>query len=137
MSDELAIPETNDAPVSKVYSSIKGDDFATKQKVLSAVVNAVPLADNLGKVINLRHVVIQPVTGVNDVTGEIENYERVVLIDEDGSAFSASSGGIMNSLRTFFGVLGEPDTWPTSVPVTASALKGKMGKFFTLSVVAK
>src|SRR6187402_309416 len=65
------------------YTSIKGSDLATQKKIFAAITNAQSLADHLNKTINLKHVIIQPVTTENE-KGEIENFLRTVLIADDG-----------------------------------------------------
>jgi hypothetical protein len=119
-----------------VMSTFKGEDFGTKLQVIEAMTNAEPLDNHMGKVINLRNVVIQSVTISDQQTGVTTDAPRIVLVDESGAAYSAVSGGIFSSLKNFFAVLGTCDQWPAALPVVASRVKSKnnAGSFFTLSI---
>lgn len=117
-----------------IYSSIKGDDFATRLEILKAVNDAEPISQHLGEVFELRHMVVQPVDSVDDQTGEASSYERVILIGDDGRAFVGASTGLMNSVRTFVGVMGEPDTWGQAIPVTVTEEGKKPRSYFRINL---
>lgn len=91
----VAIAQGNEA----FYSSIKGNDPATKIAVLTAMSNAVSLADNLGKPLNIVNVLVQEVSLKNEDTGKVELAPRTTLIDADGTAYSATSIGIFSSMK--------------------------------------
>lgn len=116
------------------YSSITGTDFGSRMAVINAMQSAVPVADNIGKTINLKNVVIQQVHLVNERTGQLDEVPRITLIDENGSAFSATSDVLFKDLKNFFTILGTPENWPAAVPV--QVVKEKSGKnagyYFTL-----
>ena len=133
-----AIEKANTATASLVngYSSIQGDDLAARKAVYNAVSAANQLADNLGKTILLKDVIVQPVTSENEQTGEIEEYLRTTLIAADGTAYSAGSGGVASSLKNLFDVLGEPSSWTEPLPIKVVEKKGRKGfKFFTIELV--
>lgn len=144
MSTEIAtiadqVTNLNDGQVA-VFSSIKGDDFASKARVLAATTNAVRLDDNLGKTILLKDVVAQAITVNNEdaKTGEVTEEEavRVILLDEDGTSYAAVSTGIFKALTNMFGILGQPHTWPHALPVQVVEEKSRRGfKFFTIKLV--
>jgi hypothetical protein len=117
------------------YSSNKATDFASRVGIVNAMTNAVPVADNLGKTINLKDVVIQSVSLVNERTGELQEVPRITLIDADGTAYSATSDVIFKDLKNFFAILGEPNNWPAPLPVTVTKEKAKVGQLFRLSIV--
>lgn len=118
------------------YSSISGDDFAAKLALASALTTSENISDNLGKTINLVNIVIQPVELVNDTTGEVETAPRVVLIDQDGTAYSGTSIGLLTSVRNTLAALGQPASWPQPVPVQVIEKKGNgKYKFFSLQFV--
>jgi len=119
-----------------VFSTIQGNDFGSRVKVINALTAAVPVADNLDKQINLANVVIQSVILPNQTTGELEEVPRITLIDADGTAYATTSGPIYKDLKNVFAILGMPSNWPGAVPVVASKEKAKgAGHYFTLSVV--
>ena len=114
-----------------VYSSIKGTDFAAKLKVAAAVTSSEPVAEHLGKTINMVNVVIHPVELVNEETGELQTNARTVIIDDKGKAYHAISGVIFTRLRDLLAMLGEPATWPEGgVKVQVSRVKGEGARFF-------
>lgn len=94
------------------YSSIKGDDLDTRKRVFTAVSNAENISDHLGVTFNVVDVIVQPVSSENEETGEIEEYERTVLMTADGGAFAASSSGILTALGNLLTIVGEPSGWP-------------------------
>lgn len=105
----------------KAYSSVTGDDKATKVMVFNAVTNAESLGDKLGEVLTIQNIVIAPVELESEATGKLEVQPRVTLIDANGKGYYATSGGIydgVNQLRTIFG---EPspdnDDWPLNLYV--------------------
>lgn len=117
-----------------IFHTFAGADFATKVQVLDAMTNSVPVADNIGTVINLANVVVQPVEMVNERTGQPESQPRIILIDADGKAYHAISGGLFRSLQNIFGVLGKPETWNAPLPIAVDRVKGGKGTFFTARV---
>jgi len=118
------------------YSSNQATDFGSRVGVVNAMTNAVPVADNLGKTIQLKDVVIQSVTLVNERSGELQEVPRITFIDADGTAYSATSDVLYKDLKNFFAILGTPNLWPAPLPVKVSKEKGKVGSFFTLSIVS-
>jgi len=115
-----------------VWSSIQGEDFESRLKVADAVVNSTPLRDHLGEKIMLRHIVAQATTIADRQTGEITPVVRLVLIDEDGTAYNAMSGGLFKSIENLIGILGMPAYWPGPVPVKINR-EGKVGEqYYTL-----
>ena len=117
------------------YSSIQGNDLDARKKLYTAIAAAEQLSDNLGKTINLKDVVVLPVTSENEETGEIEEYERTTLIDADGKAYAAGSSGVVSSLKNLFGVFGEPNTWEKPLPIKGVEKKGRKGfKFFSIEL---
>lgn len=102
--DMLTNPETS------FYCSIP-DDGSRKAKV--AIYNAVnnsekSLSDMIGKPLDIVDVVAYPVTLADEETGEVIESIRTVLIDKDGTSYSAVSSGITNSLSKIFAIVGSP-----------------------------
>lgn len=114
------------------YSSIVATDFGSRLTAITAMQAAVPVADNLGKTINLKDVIIQEVHLVSEQTGELNAVPRITFIDADGSAYSATSDVLYKDLKNFFAILGTPNHWPAPVPVQVVKEKAKVGQYFTL-----
>lgn len=114
------------------YSSIQGDDFESKLAVLSAITDSSPISENLGKTIQLVDLVVQVIDLTDPQTGELTRQPRIILVDADGVAYHAISSGMLRSLSNLIGVLGQPATWPTPVPVTVKSAKARVGSYFTL-----
>jgi hypothetical protein len=118
-----------------VFSTIQGNDFGSKLAVIDALDNAVPLADNIGKTINLQDAVVQHIEMADDKTGELRSQPRITLIDADGTAYHVISNVVFKDLKTYFGVLGMPHTWNAPLAVAAEKGKAATGSFITLKVV--
>lgn len=114
------------------YSSIVATDFGSRLTAITAMQAAVPVSENLGKTINLKDVIIQEVHLANERTGEIVPVPRITFIDEDGTAYSATSDVLYKDLKNFFAILGTPNNWPAPVAVQVVKEKAKVGSFFTL-----
>lgn len=113
-----------------IVSTFQGDTMEERKATLTAVTNAVPIADNLDTVIRLSHVVTQAVTISDDKTGEMTDAVRVILIDADGVSYAAVSEGLMGSLRDVFGIMGHPTTWPEPLPIKVVEKRGRSGYRF-------
>ena len=132
MSNELTLFNQGQTDM---ISSIVGDDFESKKKVLAATQNAEPLSDHLGKSIEIVHYVVERVEMVNEQTGEVGPAIRTTLITKDGKAFSATSEGGARSIQQITAVLGSPNDWPEPVKVIPTEVKSRKGfKFFTLKL---
>lgn len=122
----------NGAPA--LYSSIKGTDFKARKEVVEKLTNSVPVSEHIGTVINLKHVLVQTVTMVNKVTNRVEDQPRVILIDDNGTAYHGISKGLFLSVRNIIGIMGEPDTWTETLPVVVKREKASIGHFFTMEI---
>ena len=117
-----------------VFSTVKGVDHKSRLTTLTALKSATPVADHLGKIINLQNVVIQQITMANERTGELQDVPRITLLDADGKAYHAISDVVYKDLKDVFAILGMPHTWPAPLPVVVNKTKGKVGSFFSLSI---
>jgi hypothetical protein len=117
-----------------VFHTFQGADFDTKVAVLDAMTNSEAIADNIGTVIQLANVIVQPVDMANERTGKTESQPRIILVDAEGKAYHAISGGLFRSLQNIFGILGKPESWNGPLPITIERLKGKQGNFFTARI---
>lgn len=127
-----------------VFSTVVGDDFDAKKKVLGAVTNAVPIGDHIAEHIELENVVIQMVEiARRDPAGNVVTNSqgdpvmfwapRVILIDgETGTAYYGISPVLAKAVETFIGVLGKPHTWPELVGMKVLREKARVGSFYNL-----
>jgi hypothetical protein len=134
MSNEVATQQANTSVV-EGYSSIKGTDFETRKAIYTAVTNAESISDHLDEVINLKDIIVQPVTTEDD-KGVVESYLRTVLIDDQGKAFATGSEGVITSLNTLFKTVGEPSDWKgQALPIKVVEEKGRKGyRYMTIKL---
>lgn len=126
MANEIATQNSTTGENGTRYSSLKGTDLATKKKIFTAITSASALAENLDKTINLKHVIIQPVT-TEDEKGTVENFLRTILIDENNVAYASGSAGIVLAIKNLFDVYGEPDEWSEPVGIKVVEERGRRG----------
>lgn len=119
----------------QMYSTVRGEDKASKLRVLAAITDSEALSDHLREKIELKDFIIQVIQMPDEKTGEVNDVPRVVLLAADGKAYHAISSGILQSLRNYVGVLGDPNTWDEPVAVTCDEVKGRNGyRFMTLKL---
>lgn len=130
---DKAIRNLND-PESGYYSSIKNESFADGLKVASALTSSKPLDEHLGETINLRNFIVMPVDLADEKSGEITTQPRVIIIDDAGESYHATSVGLLSALNNIVaGLNRQPADWPEAIPVKVVRQKGRNGySFFTL-----
>ena len=141
LGSQIVAIAKNNAPF---YSSIKGNDLATKVKTLAAMNNAKPVSENLNKTIRLTDLIIQQVelnqrdqngNIISDpATGEVKTdiAPRVVLIDESGEAFVSTSMGMFGACQQLLGVAGEPHLWGEAIEIHVVEAGVKPRKYYTI-----
>lgn len=127
-----------------VFTTITGNDVASKLAVFTATTASVSLADNLNVPIELANLVVQVVDIVDKdannnpihdpETGEVKvsTVPRTVLVAKDGTSYHAISQGIFKSVENLTGILGtDPAGWGGLV---VKAVQGGEGtrKYMTL-----
>lgn len=91
------------------------------------------ISEMIGKIINLTNVVFQGRNFIDEDTGEFRKAMRVIFIADDGEVYHSYSSGVLNSVKTFIGVYGTPDTWEQPIPVTVERVTLRNGgQTFTL-----
>lgn len=127
-----------------VFSTVVGDDFNAKLKVLGAVTTAEPIADHLGEHIELENIVVQMVeltkrdqhgNAVLKPNGDPVMFwaPRVIFIDgESGTAYYGISPVLAKAVETFIGLLGQPSTWPELLGVKINRRKARVGSFYEM-----
>lgn len=116
------------------YCSIQGGDRKTLAKVYNAANNPEhKVGDYINKVINVKDVLIELIELPNDVTGEMEQAPRVVLIDEKGEAYQAVSQGMFNAVKNAIQIFGAP-TWDDPLPMLIKQVTVKNGSMLTVEI---
>lgn len=137
-STDVATIEPTRNRAQRSYSSISGDDEATKVTVFNAINNAKPLSDFIGQPIALKDVIQVPAEGVDENTGEVTFFTRTILLDADNVAYAGGSDALLGSLDNLFGVFGKPDTWTEPRVIRVVERKGKGNrKFYVIELGAK
>jgi hypothetical protein len=94
------------------------------------------LSDVIGQSLSIIHVIAHEVELVSEQTGEIEKHMRVILIDKDGKSFASVSGGITQSLKSIFKIVGQPPFIDEPLEIRVLQKKGKgTNKFLTLELI--
>lgn len=132
MLDSLTNPDNT------FFCSIE-DDGTRKSKV--AIYNAInsaekSITDMIGKRIEIADVVAHPITITDEETGEMVDTLRTVIIDKDGVAYQAVSGGINNSLQKLFSIFGMPSWKDNPVKVEVRQVKTRNGNNKVNTLVA-
>ena len=117
-----------------IFTTVKGDDFASRRKIFSAVNDANPVSDLNGKPFTIADLVIEATEFVNEKTGEIEPSVRTIFITPDGNAYQAFSGPVFNAAKRLLGLLGEPEAWPEPVQVRVTEEGKGTNRFYKLTL---
>lgn len=133
---KTAIAGLTDASTT-LYSSFTGNTREGKLKVIAALTESVPVSEHLDEVINLKDFVAQAVQIQDDNDPDVMNDAvRCYLIDADGTSYSATSNGILGSIRDFIAILGEPSTWSEPLAVRVVEKRARSGRRFMQIVLA-
>lgn len=91
------------------------------------------MADFINQKINAVDVFVEQVEITDEESGEIAVLPRVVIFDQDGTTYSATSRGIFNALKRLFLVYGMPH-WEKPIPLIIKQTTAKNRKFMTLDI---
>ena len=83
--------------------------------------NAAALADFVGQTLAITDVICHNARLIDQSTGQVSELIRTILIAEDGSAYSAVSGGVINCLKKLFKLIGNPPWNPPLLLVPQQA----------------
>jgi len=90
----------------------------------------------INKTILVKDVFIEKVTLVNKETGELEDANRIVLIDKDGKGYQATAKGVFSALKKLVQVYGAP-TWDVPLPIIPIEIsKSNDRNILTLTIAA-
>ena len=106
----LSILDQFKNPDGQFYCSIKNDGTRKAQVAIYNAINSADesVSDHINEVLEIVNIVAHPVTLNDEETGEIVEALRTVLIDKNGKAYVAVSGGIANALSRIMSIVGEP-----------------------------
>ena len=139
MANDVAIIDESQN-VSNVISTLTGNDMDTRRRVFRAVTAAEPLSSQVGKVIQVEHIVQQEVISspeTDPVTGEItqDRYIRTILVGPEGQpSYVAASKGIENSVKSIIDILGNPARWDAPEAFLVKEEGKKPRAFLTLEL---
>ena len=104
-----------------------------KIQLFSALQNAGKLDEHLNEDIPLTNAVAQAVQVTDENTGETNDSVRVILIDDKGKAYAATSPTLASGLNTLFGIFGTPDTWTQPLHIKVVERRSRRGyRFFSI-----
>lgn len=92
------------------------------------------IANFINKRIKVSNVLVEIRDLLNDDTGEIETVPRVVLIDEEGKAYQATSKGIFTALKNAFTIFGAAP-WTPALEIEIKQIAVGKGSMLTFDVV--
>ena len=130
---------------SKIISTVIGDDFETREQIANAVLSSISLQDEMLEtpfdlVGWIAQIVKVTPESSNDADGRVvdENGRvsaiRVILLDANGNAYSATSEGVVSSLGTLQSVMGHPSTWKRPVRVVAKRVKTRNANRYIITL---
>lgn len=134
MTNEITVhnAENNGAAVmggGNLFSSFKAETREERLAVFKAVSETEALDDHIGETIMVRDMIIQPVE-LKDDNGEVRIASRIIIIDDQGTAYGCVSSGVETSVRNLFVTVGEP-TYEPPLPLRAVKKAGRHGFKFT------
>lgn len=121
-----------------IFSTLKAETREEKIKLYNAVNNSdASLDDNKGKTLSITDMVAHPVELLDEVTGELVQGMRVVLIDEEGKGYHAISQGVVSSMTKIISIVGQ-GPWKPALHVIPTEQKTRKGfKTLTLQLATK
>lgn len=115
---------------------------AERIAVASAVSNSTPIAEELGKTINVVNVVVQATEMDVEVngqkTGEVTTVPRTVLVDDKGDSHHTMSASFFRDVRNMLGLVGIPDLTAGDKPIAIKVMEEgkKPSAYYTLKYVS-
>lgn len=121
----------------QAYVSMTIDTQEDKKRLFSLMENAdFKVADKLNTKILLKDVILQKFERINEETGEVEDKQRIILIDKEGVSYASASKGLYNSVIRLISFLGEPSEWEEPLAIEVQEIKTKKGqKTYTIKPI--
>lgn len=113
---------------SALFSTIQVTDRASKIKLYNAISDSEnALDDHKGDILEITDMVAHPIELEDEVTKEMVQAMRVVLLDKDGTGYHAVSSGVVSSMQRIIAIVGQ-GPWTDEplqiVPVEKKTRKG-------------
>ena len=128
-ADQLSPSMFNDDNQSdNFFSSIVNDGSRESQVAMYSAINDAEqsLSDHLGEVLEIEHMVAHTIELEDEMTKEMQQAMRVVLVTSDGQGYHSVSQGVVSSIQKLIATVGQaPWTPPLKVvPVEKKTRKG-------------
>lgn len=117
-----------DGTIPDMISTVDLSDEEGQDIALVAMTSAERLEDNLNKEFNLKHVVVERSEAMDQETGELQETARIILVKDDGTAFSTGSASVARSVSAIIGLRGAPATWATPSRVIVEEVKTRSNR---------
>lgn len=132
----------NDEKIGDMFASFSPDTMEGKIKLYNAINSPENrIADCINRELVVRDVIVKMVTLAADRSASADNWEdvdrlgfRVILLDENGVAYTATSSGIYNSVATIKSIFGTLH-FEEGLKVMVQQVKTKNGNTLTLKVI--
>lgn len=123
------------AEAGSVFTSVENDGTREAQsKVYNAMNNPdFRIADFINKQINVTDVLVEIKDIVDEDTGEVDRVPRIVLIDDKGKGYQATSIGMYTALRTAYIAFGKAP-WNPPLEFTIKQKPTKNGSMLTAEI---
>lgn len=115
------------------YSTIKGTSLEDKKTIYQAVNGSDSVSELVGSTVGLKHVIVQEVE-VSSEDGEVITVPRTTLVLDNGKVYSATSKGLLNSIRNIISIFGDPNEWEQPLTVKVVEKGSKMRRFYSLEI---
>ncbi len=118
------------------YCSLKADNDRDRVTLYNATATpAERIKDHINEQIQVAHIYVEPVTLVDEQTGEATDAPRTVLITPEGVGYVAVSRGVFNAVRRIISIFGEPSTWDAPRTVRVKQISRGTNNILTLELV--
>lgn len=123
--------------VTTMYCSIVPQDDKDKARIFNAINNTDErIADHKNEVINVTDVIAHTVE-MADEQGNMIPQTRVILIDDEGKTYGATSTGMMSALKMIFPIVGMPP-YAKPLPLKIVEKTGRRGyRFLSVAIEYK
>lgn len=115
------------------YSTIKGASLEDKKTIYQAVNGSDSVSELVGSTVGLKHIIVQEVE-VSSEDGEVITVPRTTLVLDNGKVYSATSKGLLNSIRNIISIFGDPNEWEQPLTVKVVEKGSKMRRFYSLEI---
>lgn len=124
----------------RVWTSLDLAVFDNKMLLAQAMLPTAPkLEEVVNTTIKVFNLVVQSVEGINDESGEVEQYAGITLICDDDKMYWTGSNGVRKSIHSMFLWAGQPP-WKDGIEVRVISRSftrkdGKPGRSYYLEPV--